>query len=186
MAKILALVESYNDSYLEFREDKYMGPFIHGGNVFRFSGDSLSSALTKKQWHHLSISISKAGYSFKLNGVLLASLPSGELNNWARAKEATLTLGNFDGWIDEIVIRNVTSATSGGLMPAVLTPLGPTASGFKLRLDGKAGTTYRIQASENGSTWTNAGSVHLTKSDAEFVDPSQSGRNRFYRAVVQP
>ena len=49
----------------------------------------------------MSISISRYGYTFKLDGVLLASLPSGELSNWGRGSQATLVLGDFDGWFEQ-------------------------------------------------------------------------------------
>jgi hypothetical protein len=113
VATIFALVEAYNDSYLEFREDKYQGPFVLGGNAFSFSGPSLRSVLTTKQWHHMSISISNTGYTFKLDGVVRASASSSDLGNWGRGSTATLILGNFDGWIDEVSVRNV-----GGSLPA--------------------------------------------------------------------
>jgi hypothetical protein len=188
IATIFALIESYNDSYLEFREDKYQGPFILGGNVFSLSGDALNNVLTKKEWHHMSISVSRAGYTFKLDGVVLKNLPSNELGNWGRAPNATLTLGNFDGWIDEIVIRNV-----GGSLPPVngsndtaptLKPLGRFAVGFRLQVSGKEGSTYLVQFSENGTSWTNLQTVTLSGSTAEFLDATAGSQRRFYRAVV--
>jgi len=284
VATIFALIESYNDSYLEFREDKYMGPFIQGGNVFSFSGPSLSAVLTKKEWHHMSISISQSGYSFKLDGVERASFFSGELVNWGRASSALLMLGNFDGWIDEIVVRNLGGAlpNSPGTVPppnivldtsfldaatykypvilplyanasssigvakveffsgatklgedsvapytfnwdvpspgkytitaratdtrgqvsvsapatvtiagsepapAILTPLGASSTGFRLLISGEGGRRYKMQASENGTSWADIGLVTLTTANAEFRDNTLGNRRRFYRAVVQP
>lgn len=112
VATIFALIESYNNSYLEFREDKYMGPVIQAGNVFSFSGTPLKSALTTKEWHHMSIAITRSGYVFKLDGKTLASLASAELDNWGRGVNARLVLGNFDGWIDEVVVRSVRSSAA--------------------------------------------------------------------------
>ena len=277
VATIVALIEAYNNSYLEFREDKYMGPFIQGGNVFAFSGTQLSTALTKKEWHHLSISISRSGYAFKLDGILLASFNSNELSNWGRGEFATLTLGNFDGWIDEIAIRSTrgtatsvptvqldefldgvsynlpstlpltaeaaaaagvkgveffvdgtkvgedttfpfgfnwtppgpgryaivakaTDATGGvgfspeatvtivgiGGTPATLIPLGPSPSGFRMRIQGTVGVKYQVQASETGSGWTKLGEVTLATAATVFIDISGASNHRFYRAVLQP
>ncbi len=190
VATIFSLSESYNDSYLEFREDKYMGPFILGGNVFSFSGASLSSVLTKKEWHHMSISISRTGYTFKLDGVVLATLASSEFGNWGRSSSATLTLGNFDGWIDEIVVRSAGASlppgNSSGGTAATLRPMGASADGFHLQVSGKPGTVYRVQASENGTLWSDLQTVTLSATPAEFLDRSGGTKHRFYRAVVQP
>ena len=98
-------------------------------------------------------------------------------------------LGNFDGWIDEIVIRNV----GGSLPPAnsssgtahTLQQLGNSGAGFRLQVSGKKGTTYRVQSSENGTSWTNLQTVTLTGSTAEFLDASEGAQRRFYRALVQ-
>lgn len=123
VATIFALIQAYDDSYLEFREDKYLGPFVLGGNVFSFSGTPLTTALTKKEWHHMSISISRTGYTFRLDGTVLASLPSNELSNWGGDSNATLVMGNFDGWIDEIVVHSVGTAlppVSGSAAPNIV------------------------------------------------------------------
>jgi hypothetical protein len=187
VATIFALIESYNDSYLEFREDKYQGPFVLGGHVFSLSGNALNDVLTKKEWHHMSVSISRTGYTFKLDGVVQKSVASNEFGNWGRASSATLTLGNFDGGIDEIVIRNVT----GSLPPATgdtaptLKPLGTSTAGFRVQVRGKEGTTYLVQFSENGTSWTNLETMALSGSTAEFLDASAGSQLRFYRAVVQ-
>ncbi len=136
VATIFALIEAYNDSYLEFREDKYLGPVVQGGNVFSFGGTSLANALTKKQWHHISLSISQSGYTFSLDGVVQASLASGELKNWGSGTTATLVLGNFDGWIDEIVVRN-----AGGGLPPISGSAPPNVVLDTAFLDG---TTYQF------------------------------------------
>jgi hypothetical protein len=117
VATIFALVESYNDSYLEFREDKYAGPLVQGGNVFSMGGSALTSVLTKKEWHHIRLAITRTGYEFSLDGKLVASKASNELNNWGRSPSSKLVLGNFDGWLDEITVRSI--RTSQALSPAV-------------------------------------------------------------------
>lgn len=183
VATILSLVEAYNDSFLELREDKYQGPFIRGGNAFSFSGASLSAALSTKEWHHLSISISRTGYAFKVDGVVIAGMASTELNNWGRNQFAKLVLGNFDGWIDEIAIRSIRSSTPAG---ATLTPLGNSAQGFRVRVNGQVGASYRVQGSTNGIAWNDLGVVTLSSPSSDFVDTTAGTKIRFYRAVIQP
>lgn len=181
VATILSLEETWN-AYIELMEDKYAGPFVKGGTTLSFTKPELTAALTAKTWHHLSLAITKTGYVIKLNGQTVASVPSSDLSHWGRGQTATLTLGNFDGWIDEIVVRNVNGTSTA---TASLTPLSPSTAGFRMRVNGQAGTTYRIEASANNATWTNVGTVALTSSAAEFTDPPSRNRYRFYRAVKQ-
>ena len=113
-AKILSLSEDWNSS-IELIENIYEGPMIRGGSQFSIKKDRLAPALTLTNWHHLSISISRAGYAARIDGREIGSVPSNELANWGR-KPAVLELGNFDGYIDEVVIRCKTD--SAGAAPA--------------------------------------------------------------------
>lgn len=113
----LISLRANSSAYLELMEDKYRGPFIRGGTTFSFSGPGLTSTLTPKTWHHLSIDVNKSGYTFRLDGVLLATMPSTEFNTWSNSQSATLELGNFDGWIDEVVVRNIIAPIAA--MPVV-------------------------------------------------------------------
>ena len=181
VAPILSLNETWN-AYVELIEDKYAGPFIKGGTTLSFTKPELTAALTAKTWHHLSMAITKSAYVIKLNGQVVASIPSTDLANWGRAQTVTLKMGNFDGWIDEIAVRNVSASSAA---TASLTPIAANAAGFRLRLAGQAGATYRIEASEDSRTWSRVGTVALSSSTAEFTDPARGPRYRFYRAVKQ-
>ena len=92
-------------------------------------------------------------------------------------------IGNFDGWVDDIVIRNVGKAAPPDGAASLL-PLGASSEGFRMRLTGTAGKTYRIQASQDGAVWQDAGLITLTHSTAEFIDSTEGTRNRFYRAAI--
>jgi hypothetical protein len=181
VARILSLEETWN-AYIELIEDKYGGPFVKGGTTLSFTKPELTDALTAKTWHHLSLAITRTGYVIKLNGQVLASVPSGDFANWGKGQNLTLKLGNFDGWLDEIAIRSVKTTTAASTS---LTPLGAGANGFRMRVTGQTGSTYRIQASADNRTWTQIGTVSLSSTSAEFVDPSAASRYRFYRAVKQ-
>jgi fibronectin type 3 domain-containing protein len=103
-ARLVSLERGWNAS-LAWSEDIYTGPHARGGTQFDFFGAALQAAMPIETWHHLSISISNSGYALRVNGTLVASVPSGELANW-NGGSALLEIGNFDGWIDELVIRN--------------------------------------------------------------------------------
>jgi hypothetical protein len=181
VATILSFAESWNAN-VEFKEDKYEGPFLKGGSWYSYKAPQLNNHLTTKTWHHLKMSLTRAGYEFRLNGELIASAPSPDLNNWGKSQVITLTLGNFDGWIDEVVVRSVNPANSNS---ATLTPIGPSSAGFRVRVTGQAGSSYVIQASENSKTWSSIGTVNLNSTTAEFTDPVKTPALRFYRAVRQ-
>jgi hypothetical protein len=148
VATIFALIESYNDSYLEFREDKYLGPMILGGNVFSFTGAPLTSAITTKQWHHVRLEITPSGYAFKLDGVVLASRASNELTNWGRAPKATLLMGNFDGWIDEVTIRGLGNIGPSIIMDDLVAGTYPYPASIFIRANPSSAPSVAIQKVE--------------------------------------
>jgi hypothetical protein len=102
-ANILSLQEDWNSS-LQFLENIYEGQMVRGGTEFSLKKNELTEVITPSQWHHLSLSIKPDGYSFRVDGKAIKSLRSGELANWCR-KPATIEIGNFDGYIDEVVVR---------------------------------------------------------------------------------
>jgi hypothetical protein len=167
---------------MQLTEDKYAGPFVKGGTTLSFTKPELTAALTTKTWHHLKIALNRTGYEIRLNGQLLASVPSADLNNWGRGQKVKLTLGNFDGWIDEVAVRNESPNATAS---ATLTPLGAGPDGFRVQIAGQPGTSYVIQGSQNSKSWTNVGTVSLTTSTAVFIDTEKTSGYRLYRAVKQ-
>lgn len=112
-ASILTLTKGWNAS-LEFIEDIYAGPILRGGAQFAVSSAMLGSELPVQKWHHLAISLSSTGYTARVNGKSIASVASTELKEWANGS-ATLEIGNFEGWIDEVIVRRKDS--SGTVVP---------------------------------------------------------------------
>ena len=180
VATIFSLSEAWNAN-VELKEDKYEGAFVKGGSWWSFKAPELRKTFQTKTWHHLRMAITRSGYEVRLDGKLIASVATGDLNNWGNTAHAvTLTMGNFDGWIDEVVIRseNATTATA-----ASLTPIGGGPQGFRMRVAGKAGNTYMIQASQDNRSWNNLGQVTLSASTGEFTDTSKTPVVRMYRAL---
>jgi len=131
-ASLLSLSASWNAS-LAWIDDLYSGPHITGGTQFDIFGSSLADKMPAHQWQHLSITIGPANYSARIDGQLIASVSSSELPNW-NGLDAVLQFGNFDGWIDEVVVRNSRPNTpqSGGILPPSI--LTATASNTVVRL----------------------------------------------------
>jgi hypothetical protein len=91
----------------------YAGPIIKGGTTWSYGGDALKNTLTPQTWYHLSLRVDKTGgYVAKLNGNVIAAQASTEFSNWNNSTPITLQIGDFDGWIDEIVVRS--STVTGG------------------------------------------------------------------------
>ncbi|MGZ8898495.1 MAG: glycoside hydrolase family 9 protein [Limisphaerales bacterium] len=180
VAKLFSLEETWNAG-LQLIEDKYAGPYVKCGAVLSIPKAQLT-ALTTKTWHHISMAITRSGYVIKINGQTIVSVASADLNNWGRGQTVTLTMGNFDGWIDEVVVRSSNTLNSN---TATLTPVSASSSGFRLRVTGQAGSTYVIQGSEDTKTWSNVGTVSLTSSTGEFLDSTRTPGSRMYRAVRQ-
>ena len=101
-AKILSLAEDWHSS-LEFIENIYEGPMIRGGTLFSLNRSQITNALTPRTWHHLLLRVDKNGYSAAVDGKVIARTNRSEISNWGR-QAATLNLGNFDGYLDEIAI----------------------------------------------------------------------------------
>ena len=121
-AKILSLEQGWN-CFVALTEDIYAGPIIKGGTTWAFGGETLKNALTPQTWYHLSLRVDKTGgYIAKLNGNVIAAQASSEFANWNATTPITLQLGDFDGWIDEVVVRS--STVTGG----TVTNKPPTAS----------------------------------------------------------
>ena len=142
----------------------YAGLKFRGGTQFDVGGSAVANALTKNVWHHLRISIDKTGYTAKVDGQTIASAVSGELANWSNPLGvSTLTLGNFDGWIDEVVVRNVRSSTTTNPVVSVptITPGGSTFTAVVAvtLATGTSGATIRYTA--DGSTPTSTSPIYL-------------------------
>jgi hypothetical protein len=145
-ATILSLERNWN-AYMELREDMYAGPTIRLGTASAVAPAQVNAALTKNVWHHLRLALNKSGYTVTIDGKTIATIASSDLNNWAVNAPAKITLGNFDGWIDEVAVRHTrTSYPNTG---------------------GNSGSTNVVSTvatpaiSPNGGTFTNSASVSL-------------------------
>ncbi len=121
-ATLISLERNWN-AFMELREDMYGGPVLRLGNTTTINSAQVKPALTSNEWHHIRMSIDKTGYTVKIDGQTVGSVANSELVNWNVSGPATLKFGNFDGWIDEVVVRHVrTSYPDGGDTTPVNTP----------------------------------------------------------------
>lgn len=173
-ANMLTLTKGWNAS-LEYVEDVYAGAMLRGGASFGVSGALLAAEMPVQTWHHLSVSIGTNGYSARVNGKLIASAPSTELAGWGNGT-ASLEIGNFEGWLDEVTIRSRSAATVGSQKPgtsALFLGLDRGISGTWKSLVGKEGhivcgdsqslPSYVQVTYQNKLDWVWANQTHDTR-----------------------
>ena len=169
-ATLVGLHNSWN-AYLQWLDDTYSGQHIRGGTQFDLFGTLLNSAIPLHQWHHLSMTIDRNRYSVRVNGKLIGITTSTELANWS-GSSATLEIGNFDGWIDEVVVRNARTSNLPQL-PSTPADFGATAiSSSEVRLQWRDTSTnesgFRIFRSANNVDFAEIGVP--TADSTNFVD----------------
>ena len=102
-ATLLQLYDNWN-SLLTLQENEWTGLEVVGGQSFSANGVDLAALLTPGVWHHVSLTLDGAGYALEIDGVPVASTASGDLANWSTGT-VTLTFGNLDGWVDEVIVE---------------------------------------------------------------------------------
>ena len=80
------------------------GPYIEGSARWATPA-TYTNALTLGAWHHYKVSITATGYVFAVDGVVRTNIASADLGSWGGAGSATLSVGDFDGWVDEVVVK---------------------------------------------------------------------------------
>ena len=100
--KILSLTEDWNSS-IELIENLYEGPMIKGGTQFSIGKGPVTTALAPGTWHLLELRVTRSGYEARVDGKVIGAIDKPELGNWGR-KPASLEIGNFDGYIDEVAV----------------------------------------------------------------------------------
>lgn len=161
-ALLVSLRRNDWNAMLELDEDMYAGPLVRGGSQWNVGATTLNASLTRNQWHHLRIAIDATGYSLRIDGNVVASMASAEFANWAGGGNTLLELGNFDGWVDEIVIRN--GANNSGTVGTVATPVAsPSGGSFTTSATvslASATTGALIRYTTDGSTPTAASTLY--------------------------
>jgi hypothetical protein len=164
---IIALEQNWN-STLQFYDQEYAGPDFHVGNNDLVMGAGITNALTPGAWHDLILSLNTDGYTMKVDGTNIFTQASTDLALWGNTSggSSTLTLGNFSGWIDEVVVRNITTnavttngsggsgSTPGTPVVSLSIPSGSYAAGANISLTATAsvsnGTIASVTFYQNG------------------------------------
>jgi hypothetical protein len=156
-------------------------PDVYGGSVLLLPGTILTNTFSLGQWHVLNLSLAKTNYSITVDGVQIFSTNSfGVLSNWAGSIPIQLQAGDFNGWLQNLVVRNVRA-------PQLNVPTKLTGDGVQLTFPGSAGTSYSVRASTNLVNWVTLGAATQTQVIGvfQFIDTQATNYSkRFYRVSI--
>lgn len=82
-------------------------PVVVGGGSSVANEAAVAAAIPLNKWSHIKIILDASGYTFYVNGVSKGTFAdAGDYAGWSDSGNSTFYAGGFDGWIDEIVIKN--------------------------------------------------------------------------------
>jgi Glycosyl hydrolase family 9/Cellulase N-terminal ig-like domain len=178
VAAMLTLNRSWH-TQLNLSQDTWRPqPDLWGGTNIILSGITLTNTLTLHQWHQLNITLDPVGYTVTVDSNKVAQVASPDLTEWIGTGFDSLTVGNFDGWIRDVVIRNITKPPA----PA-LTSIGFVLdTHYHLRINNGGSGPFVLEASTNLVNWIPIYTNNIG-GQVDYADPlSPSYTRRFYRA----
>jgi len=128
-ANLMTLNRSWNTQIAWVQNMWITDPYIMGGANIIAGASAITNNFQFGQWQHLRLTLTATNYSVSVNGVVTTNVPSSDLATWAGSGNVTLEIGNFDGWVDEIVIKSFgTPAASSTASSTPTTSNSPPAS----------------------------------------------------------
>lgn len=164
---VIALHQGW-DAHLQLEDSKWgsnpRGPELFAAGAVLANAQQWSSAATLNQWHHLQISYDGVGtVSSWLDGAPLSAVNISL--NVDRNSDWTLTLGNFDGDIDELHIHTI-AAPPGA--PTVGSQSAAAAAVSAYNLTHGSNITQPLDGDSDGDGWIDLFEVaHGTKADVD-------------------
>ncbi len=81
-------------------------PTVVGGGSTVANQAATAAAIVYNKWQHWKITLDAVGYDVSVDGVSIGTFPdTGDYASWGTGGDATLSVGDFDGWVDEIVVK---------------------------------------------------------------------------------
>ncbi|MEM7386018.1 MAG: hypothetical protein AAF514_13845, partial [Verrucomicrobiota bacterium] len=104
-ADLLVLQQGRSSAGLRWQHNKYKGPLFSAGNRKILTDQKAAAALPAGGWHHLRLVVSNRGASIQVDGETLVEVEDRKaLKAWSTAKEWTVSLGHFTGWVDDLQV----------------------------------------------------------------------------------
>jgi len=189
---IVELSKQWN-AQLIFNQDKWgTSPEYIGGNDTVSSAANLAPYLMTNCWQKVGLFLDATGYTIKINDQPVASATSADLANWAGVGSVTVSFGNFNGWVDEVVVHaagtnifsSTTSTNSGNQTTNsqvstnayLAAPVSPDSSTVALyHFDGSL-----ANAAATGGTLTLTGNAQLNTSNLTWMAAPAGSAIRFF------
>jgi hypothetical protein len=181
-ANILSLMKNW-DAALSLTQDPWQSlPEVYGGMDWLIGGPDLASALTLGEWHRVNLAINSSGYVVTIDGRQIVQRSSWDLENWASADPALVQVGNFDGWIQDLTVKNIRHV----LPPRIDAMTRLSDGSFRATFAGTPGISYAVQTSTNLIHWTAIGFAEQVGTGTfQFTDLTAIDfPHRFYRLMV--
>ena len=87
--------------YFRARSLAAIGDCARQDRCYDFLQSSTFVDLSAEVWR---LALDATGYTFSVDGAVLSTIASNDLQNWGAGK-VVITMGDFDGWIDEVVVK---------------------------------------------------------------------------------
>jgi hypothetical protein len=177
----LALVQTLNTQLSLYQGTWVPAPDVYGGLLLLLPGTTLTNTFTVGQWHVLNVMLAKTNYTVTVDGLqILNTNSAGVLTNWLGSGTIQLQAGDFNGWLQNLVVRNVRPPRLSSLTRL-------PGDGAQLSFSGSAGISYTVRASANLLNWLPIGTATQTPSVGTFQFTDTQATNyskRFYRVSI--
>lgn len=93
-----------------YQNTEYAAPIVVGKGATIADQATVAAALATGRWQHWKITLDSSGYTVKVDGQTVATLAAAsDLSGWSSGGNSTVTVGDFDGWVDEVVVKGTTT-----------------------------------------------------------------------------
>jgi len=190
-ANLMTLSRTWNSQLSSVQNMWGTTPYVVGGANIIAGASAITNNLQYGQWQHLRLTLTSTNYSVTVNGVVTTNIPSSDLANWAGTGTVALEIGNFDGWIDDVVIKSYGTQPPGTTIPCpMIGSCTRTGNGLSLQWSAANGSQFQVQWSPvlPTTSWITLPNI-ITSSNGTFSfidDGSQTGGPapaRFYRLI---
>lgn len=108
-AEMLSIAGPGSNEIKMYQNTEYAYPIVVGKGATVAGQSAVAAALATGRWQHWKITLDSSGYTLKVDGQTVATLAAAaDLSGWSSGGSSTVTVGDFDGWVDEVVVKGKT------------------------------------------------------------------------------
>ena len=115
-----------------------------------------------RRWHLFNITLNKSGYQVLIDGNQVFQNTSSEFARWIGSGTVALQAGDYDGWLRDLVVRNIQSTnppvtppptTNSTVVPTFLPIPSDPDGNFQLRINNSTNIPFVVEASTDLVQW---------------------------------